>query len=170
MKSDGEIVIVPYNSEWPQKFEKEKTVLEKVIGNYITGGIHHIGSTSIPGLSAKPIIDILIGVESLEASKACLDILPKIQYQYYPYKEDQEHWFCKPSPAHRDYHLHLIPTDNPDFKACLAFRDYLRSHEEARNKYQQLKTNLAEEFKNDRETYTQAKTEFVKEIVSKALS
>mgnify|MGYP001794722194 CR=1 FL=1 len=166
---DEQIKIIPYDSSWPAKFEKEKKLIENTIGEFIHGGIHHIGSTSIPNLSAKPIIDILVGVESLEKSKPCIELLSKIHYQYSPYKPDIEHWFCKPSPEHRTHHLHLIAAGHPEFKARLAFRDYLRTHEDAKSNYEKLKLRLAEEFRNDREAYTQAKGQFVKAILTKAL-
>ena len=167
--SQPQIVLVPYNPSWPSKFEEEKKLIEQTIGEFITGGIHHIGSTAVPGLSAKPVIDILVGVESLEASKPCIKLFSKIQYCYFPYKPDIEHWFCKPSDEYRTHHLHMIPTSHPEFRSRLAFRDYLKSRPEDLVKYEQLKKKLAEEFKNDREAYTDAKTKFVKEILAKAL-
>lgn len=166
---DQSIYLVPYDSSWPEKFQKEKELIEKTIREYITGGIHHVGSTAIPGLSAKPIIDILVGVESLEKSRPCIKILEKINYCYYPYKEKYEHWFCKPSSEHRTHHLHLMVRDSPEFKAKIAFRDYLISQSETVTEYEVLKRDLAKKFKNDREGYTEAKTDFVKEIVRKAL-
>lgn len=167
--TDQEIFLVPYDPNWPTKFQKEKELLEKTLGKYITGGIYHVGSTSIPGISAKPIIDILIGVESLEKSRPSIDILKDIAYLYAPYKTEYEHWFCKPSPERREFHLHLMPSNSPEFKAKIAFRDYLIDHPEESKKYEALKVKLAREFTEDREAYTQAKTEFVKEIVAKAL-
>ncbi len=98
---DQPIFLFPYDSSWPEKFEKEKQLIDETIGEYITGGIHHVGSTAIPGLSAKPIIDILVGVESLEESKPCIEILKKIDYMHAPYKVQYEHWFCKPNPENR---------------------------------------------------------------------
>jgi len=169
MPQDQAIVLVPYNSTWPAKFVSEKALMEPTIGQYVTGGIHHIGSTAISGMAAKPIIDILVGVESLEKSKPCIEILSKIHYQYFPYKADVEHWFCKPTPAKRTHHLHLIPTNHPEFKAKLAFRDYLRNHTEEREAYETLKTTLAKQFPTDREAYTRAKENFVRAAVKKAL-
>jgi len=160
------IHIVPYDPNWVQKFEEEKVLIQNTIGPWITGGINHIGSTSIPGLSAKPIIDIMVGVESLEASKPCIDLLAKIDYQYFPYKTDQMHWFCKPSPEHRTHHLHIVETNGEQYKARLAFRDYLIAHPDKAAEYETLKKGLAEKFKDDREAYTQAKADFVKEVLS----
>lgn len=166
---EEKIFLVPYDPSWPAKFLKEKELIGKTIGGYITGEIHHVGSTAIPGLSAKPIVDILVGVESLTKSRPCIKILEKINYVYYPYKEEYEHWFCKPSPQHREFHLHLMPADSPEFKAKIAFRDYLIAYPEEKQRYEDLKLGLVKRFENDREAYTQAKTDFVKEIVTKAL-
>ena len=78
------------------------------------------------------------------------------------------HWFCKPSPEHREFHLYLIEPTNPEWSARIAFRDYLRSHPETAQEYTELKTKLATQFKDDREAYTKGKTEFIKSIVSLA--
>jgi GrpB-like predicted nucleotidyltransferase (UPF0157 family) len=167
--TEESIFLVPYNPLWPEKFQKEKKLIEETIGDYIAGGIHHVGSTAIPGLSAKPVIDILVGVESLDKSRPCIKILEKIHYVYFPYKEKYEHWFCKPSPEHREFHLHIMPADSAEFKAKIAFRDYLISHPEEKNRYESLKKELVGKFRNDREAYTDAKTDFVKKVVTKAL-
>lgn len=169
MPKDEAVTLVSYDPTWPDKFEKEKKLIEQTIGSYCTGGIYHIGSTAIPGLSAKPIIDILVGVTSLEKSQPCIDLLAQIQYQYFPYKADREHWFCKPSSYHRTHHLHLIATTHPEFKAKLVFRDYLISHQKEKEEYEKLKKKLAAHFRNDREAYTKAKAIFVQKIVAKAL-
>lgn len=105
-----------YNHEWPSKFEAEKGFLMEVIGNWFCGSVEHIGSTSVPGLIAKPVIDIMFGVKSLEESELAIDILVKNGYQYFPYKKDVMHWFCKPSDAFRTHHLHLIPYESQLWK------------------------------------------------------
>ncbi len=166
---DEEVHIVSYDPNWIKKFNEEKELIEKTIDSFITGGVHHVGSTSVPRLSAKPIIDIMVGVESLEKAKPCIESLSKIDYCYYPYKPELMHWFCKPSPEYRTHHLYLIETSNPEFKARLAFRDYLISHPEKAKEYEELKLKLADEFKDDREAYTQAKTDFIKEITRLAM-
>ncbi len=168
MQKDEEIHIVPYNASWILKFEEEKQQIEKVLSSWITGGVHHVGSTAIPGLSAKPIIDIMVGVDNIENSKACVELLKPLHYQYFPYKPEQMIWFCKPSPKHRTHHLYVIERTNPEFAARLAFRDYLRSHSQERNQYEQLKISLAEKYKNNREAYTNGKEKFVQDIVAKA--
>ncbi|HWW67211.1 MAG TPA: GrpB family protein, partial [Solirubrobacterales bacterium] len=82
----------------PVRFEEERAKLEAAIGPWVVGGIHHVGSTAVPGLDAKPIIDILVGVEDLESSRACLDRLAALGYLYAPYRSEEMHWLCKPDP------------------------------------------------------------------------
>lgn len=130
--------------------------------------IEHVGSTAIPGMSAKPIIDIMIGVESLVASVSLIPVLKNAGYCYFPYKKDIMHWFCKPSPEYREYHLYLIPRDSHEWRARTAFRDYLRAHPKAAQDYLKLKQSLARQFRNDREAYTAAKAAFVAGIVTLA--
>ena len=137
-------------------------MLDKEIGGWATGGIHHVGSTAVPGLEAKPIIDILVGVDSLEASRACFDPLAKLDYLYAPYRADEMHWFCKPHPSRRTHHLHLVPTDSSRFRDELAFRDRLRSGRAIAAEYAELKRELAERFADDREAYTDGKADFIR--------
>ena len=157
----------PYNAAWPKKFAIEKKLIEKTISAWVDGGIHHVGSTAIPDLSAKPIIDIMVGVKNLEKAKECIPLLEAIGYCYYPYRPYM-HWFCKPSPAHREFHLQLMEPEHPQWSARLAFRDYLRVHPETAKEYAMLKEKLAEKFRDDREAYTEAKTKFVESVVEKA--
>ena len=162
--------IEPYDPEWPEKFDKERVALEEVLGADITGGIHHVGSTSVPGLDAKPVIDILVGVKDLETARSYIEPLKALNYMYAPYRSDTEAWFCKPHLARRTHHLHLVPTGSARFRADLAFRDYLRMHPEVAEEYLALKRNLAAEFEHDREAYTEAKAEFVLRVVKRAQS
>lgn len=97
------IKLSEYDPKWPFKFEEEKRFLMPLIGQWFLGGVEHIGSTAIPNLIAKPIIDIMFGVKSLEASRPAIDILIQNGYEYFPYKEDVMHWFCKPSDAFRTH-------------------------------------------------------------------
>jgi GrpB-like predicted nucleotidyltransferase (UPF0157 family) len=102
MPSDASVNIVPYDPAWPIRFEAERELLLDVIGPWlVAGSIEHIGSTAIPGLAAKPVIDIMAGVANLEGSHAALAVLERHQYCYAPYRADVMRWFCKPSPADR---------------------------------------------------------------------
>ena len=165
---DEPVRIVPYDPAWPAAFEQERTSLARVLGPAVTGGIHHVGSTAVPGLSAKPIIDILVGIENLEAARAHIKPLAALEYVYAPYRIDEMLWFCKPNPAARTHHLHLVPTGSERFRDELAFRDFLRQHQECAEAYAQLKKELAVRFEHDREAYTEGKTNFVREVSRRA--
>jgi GrpB-like predicted nucleotidyltransferase (UPF0157 family) len=162
---DEPIRIVPYNPRWPALFADERAALEATIGAWATSGIHHVGSTAVPGLDAKPIIDILVGVESLDASRGCFEPLAGLEYLYAPYLSEEMHWFCKPDPDRRTHHLHLIPVGSPRYVAELAFRDRLRADPARSREYASLKRDFAARFQNDRESYTDAKSDFIRKTV-----
>lgn len=166
--NDDPVRIVPYHRSWPAAFEQERVILDHVLGSSVTGGIHHVGSTAVPGLPAKPIIDILVGIEKLESARVHIEPLASLHYVYAPYRADEMLWFCKPSPAARTHHLHLVPTSSGRFRAELAFRDYLRQHAECAEAYANLKQELAVRFAHDREAYTAAKADFVRQVVRRA--
>ena len=163
---DEPVRIVEYDPAWPDRFEAERALLQDVIGDQVVGGIHHVGSTAVPGLAAKPIIDILVGVTDLHSSRTCFEPLAKLDYLYAPYRADQMHWFCKPDPDRRTHHLHVVPADSDRFREELAFRDHLRAHPETAAEYAALKRELATRFEHDREAYTQAKGDFIRSILS----
>jgi GrpB-like predicted nucleotidyltransferase (UPF0157 family) len=161
--------VVSYDESWPSRFEQERMILDRVIENWIVGTIEHVGSTAVPGLAAKPVIDIMVGVDSLDASRAAIPILSEIEYCYFPYHADLMHWFCKPSPSFRTHHLHLVPFRSRLWVERLVFRDYLRRHADDVAEYAELKLRLAQQHHFDREAYTEAKTPFVERIVKLAL-
>jgi GrpB-like predicted nucleotidyltransferase (UPF0157 family) len=163
---DEPVQVVPYDPTWPGQFVAEKALLEPVIGQWITGGIHHVGSTAVPRLAAKPVIDILAGVKDLRSSRTCFAELAKLDYQYAPYRIDEMQWLCKPSPAHRTHHLHLVPTGSRRYRSELAFRDILRIRHDLAERYQALKQQLAVEHRTDREAYTEAKQAFIDEALA----
>jgi GrpB-like predicted nucleotidyltransferase (UPF0157 family) len=167
--ADEPVHLVPYDPRWPRRFEEERMLLEGALAPWIVGPIEHIGSTAVPELLAKPIIDIMVGVRDLPSSLDARDALAPLHYEYFPYRADVMHWFCKPSPARRTHHLHLVPVSSRLWAERLAFRDHLRASAEARNEYALLKASLAEHFRFDREAYTDAKADFVASIVERAL-
>lgn len=160
--------LMPHDPAWAPRFAAEATLIESAIGSWITGGIHHVGSTAVPELSAKPIIDIAVGVESLEAARPCIAILRDLDYLYSPYRGEVMHWFCKPDPARRTHHLHLIPTGSVRLSDEIVFRDYLIAHPDRAVEYDDLKRRLAAEHPEDREAYTRAKAGFVIETTARA--
>lgn len=161
--------IVPYDASWPRRFEKERALLSEVLATWLVGPIEHVGSTAVPGLAAKPVIDIMAGVVSLSASRAAIDAVAPYDYCYAPYRPDLMHWFCKPSPSARTHHLHLVPIDSELWVERLAFRDYLRAHTDVALEYTRLKQELAERHRFDREAYTDAKGPFVRRVLALAM-
>ena len=159
------IELVDYDPTWPDEFMAERALLLEVLAPWLAGPIEHIGSTAIPGLRAKPVIDIMAPVQSLDASRVAIPALAPLHYQYWPYKPDVMHWFCKPSDDHRTHHLHIVPIHSDLWRARLAFRDRLRSDPVARAQYLALKNELAARNRDDREAYTEGKTELVQRIV-----
>lgn len=162
---DEPVRVVTYDSRWPRLFETERELLDAAIGSWAVGGIQHVGSTAVPGLDAKPVIDILVGVRDLETSRACFEPLTSLDYRYAPYRTAEMHWFCKPHPSRRTHHLHLVPVDSVRYRDELAFRDFLRAHPDVAAEYAALKHRVAEKFKEDREAYSQAKVDFVNETL-----
>ncbi len=166
---EAPVEIVPYDPSWPGLFDEEKRALLETLSAWLAGPIEHIGSTAVPGLAAKPMIDIMAGVATLEGSRPALPVLADLGYRYAPYRADSEHWFCKPSFAFRTHHLHLMPFGGPEWVGTIAFRDYLRAHPSIAAEYGSLKVRLAREFRLDREAYTRAKGPFVTRITDLAL-
>lgn len=162
---DAPIELVPYMPHWPAEFAREQRVIVQALAPWIVGPPEHIGSTAVPGLAAKPIIDIMAPVASLEASIGCIEAAARIGYLHYPYKPDVMHWFCKPSPELRTHHLHLVPAGSRLWLERLAFRDALRGSNALRTEYQQLKLDLADRYRGDRDAYTEAKSPFVQRVM-----
>ena len=162
------IEVAPYDARWPAAFEQERALLAEALGPWLAGPPEHIGSTAVPGLAAKPVIDIMAPVHTLAASRPAIEAARELGYVHYPYKPDVMHWFCKPSAAHRTHHLHLVPLGSPLWRERLAFRDALRADPELRASYQALKLDLAQRHRLVREAYTDAKTPFIEQVLRQA--
>jgi GrpB-like predicted nucleotidyltransferase (UPF0157 family) len=167
--TEAPIEIVEYQLHWPAEFAREQHVIARALAPCLVGPPEHIGSTAVPGLAAKPVIDIMAPVASLKESVGCIEAATRIGYVYFPYKPDLMHWFCKPSPEHRTHHLHLVQMNSRLWLERLAFRNALRSSEALRTEYQELKYQLAAQHRGDREAYTEAKSPFVQRVVHAAL-
>jgi GrpB-like predicted nucleotidyltransferase (UPF0157 family) len=168
--SQASVEIVDYDPAWPARFEEEREVLQRVLRPWLAGPIEHIGSTAIPGLAAKPVIDIMAGVDTLDGSRDAIEAAATLGYCYFPYQASIRHWMCKPSDAFRTHHLHLVPVVSPQWPRPIAFRNYLRAHHDVAAEYEQLKRALAVKFKFDREAYTKAKSAFIDTITARALA
>ncbi|HVE48336.1 MAG TPA: GrpB family protein [Casimicrobiaceae bacterium] len=165
---EAPIFIEPYDPSWPVAFEAERELLLEVLKPWLTGPIEHIGSTAVIGLPAKPVIDIMAAVASLELSRPATPRLCEVGYCYAPYRNDVMHWLCKPSPEFRTHHLHLVPFRSTLWTDRIAFRDRLRADQRLANQYAALKHKLAELYRDDRETYTEQKTSFIENVLRAA--
>ena len=162
------IVVVEYNSGWPEKFAAESQCLTDALSSVLLA-IHHIGSTSVPGLAAKPTIDILAVVRSLSELDVCNESMMNLGYE--PKGEfgiAGRRFFAKGSDEYRTHHVHAYELGHLEIGAHLDFRDYLRVHQDQALRYAELKTNLAERHSNDIEAYTEGKTPLIKEMLENA--
>ena len=168
MASEDPVVLVPYEEAWPSLFEEERAHIEDAVGPWMEE-IEHIGSTAVPGLAAKPVIDIMVGVRSLEDTPALVARLETIGYEYVPELEQQmpfRRYFRKLTGGQRTHHIHLVERSDAAFwDRHVLFRDYLRAHPEVAERYTRLKYEVSDRFREDRVAYTDAKTDFIAEVV-----
>jgi len=168
MKSER-VIIVPYDSGWPRQFEEERAILETIFtASQVT--IEHVGSTAVPGLGGKPVIDIMVGLSLLaeaEGRTAALEIAGYEYVQKYEMQLPERRYFRKPRTGPRMFHLHCVIRESDFWIRHLAFRDYLRAHPEAAGAYHELKQELSVRVK--KEEYTEAKSSFIENILNRAL-
>lgn len=172
-----EIAIVPYDAHWPEAFQVEKRHLFSCLPGELIRRIEHFGSTAVPGLAAKPVIDMLVEVTDLQETQ--VRIAPILESQGYDYFWRPTHgddgppfyaWFIKrgPDTGIRTHHIHMVERHFSDHWDRLLFRDYLIAHPEAAKEYEALKFRLSYSHPNDRVAYTRGKTEFVVKITELA--
>lgn len=175
--SREEVEIVPYDPSWPRAFCREKKHLLPCLPAELVRRIEHFGSTAVPGLAAKPIIDILVEVTDLQATRERIaPILESQGFDYFwrPTFGDEGPpfyaWFIKRDPmtGKRTHHVHMVEADFSEHWDRLLFRDYLVEHPAVARDYEQLKLKLAAETPQDRIRYTQGKTEFIRMVTEKA--
>jgi GrpB-like predicted nucleotidyltransferase (UPF0157 family) len=161
---------VEYDPRWPTLYEEERERILAVVGDLIVA-IEHIGSTAVPGLGGKPIIDIMPAVQRLADAEQCIEPLEGIGYEYVPeYNEaiPERRYFHK-GPAQADtFHLHVVERASDFWERHLLFRDWLRAHPEDAQEYYCLKRELAARFGRDREGFTDAKSVFIESVVARA--
>ena len=164
------VIIVPYNPQWPGIYEKEKKRVLRTLGDKAQV-IEHIGSTSVPGLGAKDIVDIAVGVKGRSEAEECRELLESIDFTKVTPQPDHTEWFyClgkTPGMVPR-FHLHLMKYPSPFWNKHIRFRDYLRAHPEVAREYFELKKSLADYYCTDRIGYTDAKTDFIEKVIEKA--
>ena len=162
------VILAPYDPLWVKQYEAAAGQLTAVFQPILVA-MHHIGSTAIPGIKAKPTIDIMIVVTSVTAVEP---LLPRMSGLGYLSKGENgivgRHYFRKGSDTNHTHHVHVFGENHPEIARHLNFRDFLCHHQEDAQAYSQLKERLARQFFTDPEAYTHQKTSFIQEIDKKA--
>ncbi len=159
------VKVVPYSKEWQKAYEDEKAEVKKCLGD-LALRIEHVGSTSIEGLSAKPIIDMAVGVKDKETLYKALDIMEKYGYDVKNSIEDKDEVLAHRGPTTaRTHHLHVMVNDGDRMISQILFRDYLRSHPEEVRRYEDLKLYLATKYATERVMYTSSKSDYITSII-----
>ncbi|NHJ84119.1 MAG: GrpB family protein [Asgard group archaeon] len=163
------ITIEKYNPKWPELFERERLLLEKTLG-VLAVQIEHIGSTAVPGLGAKPIIDIMLGIENFKDADKCIALLSSIGYLYDTKRREDfpERKSLDKIIEGTTIYLYIVEIKTDFWKRHINFRDYLRQHPEIAKEYNKLKLNLAKKYRDDREAYNRGKSKFITKVEEEA--
>ncbi len=158
-----------YNPKWNAAFEKEKRPFKKTFVDTIIA-IEHIGSTSIPGIVAKPILDMNIGVQSLKIARNMKEKFKQLGYEYRGSKENLkgQELYVKGPESKRTHYAHVAVFGSNFWHRAIFFRNYLRSHKIIATEYAALKIKLAKKYANDRDTYSNSKNEFIQKVLKLA--
>ncbi len=166
------IEIVDYDPTWPELFEQQRQRVESVLLPWLTAPVEHIGSTSVPGLAAKPIIDMLAVVSDYDAVSAAIATMLQIGWAHAPEPQDaaaRKLSFCHPDPARRTHHLHVVEHDSGGWRTWLDFRDHLRANPVEAQEYARLKRELAARDDRDRPAYRIGKAPFIESRIRSAV-
>lgn len=164
-----QIVVVPYDAAWPQRFRVESQLIQMALAD-LQPVVEHIGSTSVPGLAAKPTIDMLVGVRSLADFGRHADLLIAYGYEYIPEYEralPDRRFFKRVVRGVRTHHVHVVEFGGPYWQRYMAFRDSLRRDSGLAARYAALKRGLAARHRFDRDAYTNGKTGFVESVLER---
>jgi GrpB-like predicted nucleotidyltransferase (UPF0157 family) len=164
----GTVKLACAHDEWARLFEKEKELLLTSFGDRIIA-IEHVGSTAIPGVPAKPLIDMNVAVSSLDDTYINEFVAPleKLGY-HYMHKFPDRRFFAKGPEAQRTHHLNLVELSSEEWRNSILFRNYMRRNKSACEEYAALKQKLADQFAEDRASYTKAKEKFIQKIIQTA--
>ena len=164
------VYVVSYDPRWPYLFTIERSRVEAVLGSWAQA-IEHVGSTAVPGLDAKPVIDLMVGVRDIWGANHCICSLEGIGYSFWAENPNPDRAlfvkFVDAGRTSRTHNLHVVEISGDLWNDRLIFRDYLRAHPETAREYALLKHDLASRFRDDREAYTEAKTGFVSTVVER---
>ena len=166
----GHVEIVEYRPEWADIFERERAAILETCSPWVME-VHHIGSTSVPGLAAKPILDIMLVVANPEDGERAVEPMTTLGYRY---RGENgllgRFYFDKIVDGRTVVHCHMYPQDHSDVRKLVAFRDQLRTHRETACEYERLKRALALKYRDDRESYTDGKGAFISKTTTAALA
>lgn len=164
----GVVKLSKYNPKWKTLFEEESALIFSAVEDFIVD-IQHIGSTAIPNIVAKPIIDILAAINSLSNIAIIIEPLKTIGYIY---RGEQgipdRHLFVKGGEDYRTHHLHVVEKEHSEWPKHILFRDYLIKHPQEAQEYSKLKQDLLKKYELNREKYTESKSDFITKILEKA--
>jgi GrpB-like predicted nucleotidyltransferase (UPF0157 family) len=162
------IEVVDYDPSWPRRYEEERDRIAAALGDAVVA-IEHVGGTAVPGLPAKPVIDIMVGVPDIERAGQAVAGLINLGYQYVPELESQlpeRRYFRRGTPE--THHVHMVTMGSDFWEEHVLFRDYLRSNPQAAEEYGKLKRGLASRFRFDRDAYRAGKVPFIDTVVAAA--
>ena len=171
LEGGGDIVVVEYDPSWPARYERERASIVEALDDVMEGiaAIEHVGSTAVPGLAAKPIIDIIVGVRELPVVERCVQPLESLGYEYrgelFPGIPGR-YYFPKGNP--RSHQLHMVEHRSEFWQRHILFRDLLRERPAVAREYEALKRELAVQYRTDRLAYTEAKTPFIESALARA--
>jgi GrpB-like predicted nucleotidyltransferase (UPF0157 family) len=166
---DQSVEIVDHDLAWAARFAEQRVVLEELLRPWLSGRVEHVGSTAVPGLRAKPVIDMLAPVRSLAEARAAAPVLTQAGWVFWPEDPFGHYrlWLLRPRPEARTHHLQVMEATDPHARALLAFRDVLRADDGLRREYSSLKEQLSEQHRENRNAYTNAKGAFVARVLRK---
>lgn len=164
----GIVELADFDNNWAIEFEKEKKLLEEVLGDKAKE-IHHVGSTSIPGLKAKPVIDILVAIDDLNKIEEVENLLKDYDYSNRGHQGvDDRYFFAKGPEDSRTHYIHFVEKNSITYYNLVYFKKYLIEHPEYIKKYCDIKEDLALKYPEERSKYTAGKSEFITSVVKLA--
>lgn len=162
----GQVKLEPHTRRWATQYLSEEKVLKACLNPTDFVAIQHVGSTAIKGISAKPIVDMVLGVKSLEDAK---ELVPQLESCGYEYKSEDtvpnRLFFAKGEDLNCTFYLHIAEVESDYYKDKLLFRDYLNKNLDKAKQYDNLKRKLAVKHAEDRSSYTEAKTDFITDTI-----
>lgn len=166
--SKNSVMLYPHSEEWSMLFEKEKINVYNCIKEYVID-IQHVGSTSIRGMCAKPIIDIVVAIKDLKDGFKLIDDIESIGYHFKgSLGKSNRFFFWKGNENNNTHNLHIVQYGDKNWDNLIFFRDFMNNHCDYRDKYCSLKLDLANKYKDDRDAYTKSKTKFVLDVIQLA--